>query len=62
MPKFELRVDGERVARVESEEQVREWVAEYRAKHELDDPDATHVQVVKLRFAGGELLPLEQFR
>ena len=62
MPKYELRVDGERVARVDSEEKVREWVAEYREQHELDDPDATHVQIVKLRFAGGELVPVERFR
>jgi hypothetical protein len=62
MPKFELRVDGERIARVEGEEQVREWVAKYREKHELDDPDAVHVQIVKLRFAGGELVPLDRFR
>ena len=41
---------------------MREWVAEYREKHELDDPDATHVQIVKLRFAGGELVPLDRFR
>jgi len=41
---------------------VREWIVEYRAKHELDDPDATHVQIVKLRFAGGELVPLDRFR
>jgi hypothetical protein len=62
MAKFEVRVDGERVTRVDSEEMVREWVAEYREKHELDDPDATHVQIVKLRFAGGELVPLDRFR
>jgi hypothetical protein len=62
MAKFELRVDGERVARVEGEQRVREWVAEYREKHELDDPHATHVQIVKLRFSGGELVPLDRFR
>ncbi|HZC28257.1 MAG TPA: hypothetical protein VE269_00850 [Gaiellaceae bacterium] len=62
MPKFELRIDGEKVARVDGEEEVRDWIADYRAKHELDDPDATHVQIVKLRFAGGELVPVERFR
>jgi hypothetical protein len=60
--KFELRVDGERRARVGSDEKVREWLDDYRKQHELDDPDATHVQIVKLRFAGGELVPLEHFR
>jgi hypothetical protein len=59
--RYDVLVDGERKARVSSEDDVREWIASYRQEHAADDPAATHVQVVKVRFAGGELIPLEQF-
>ena len=61
MAKYDLMVDGERAARVKSEDDVRAWLARYREEHQQDDPDATHVQVVKLRFAGGSLVPRERF-
>ncbi|HYY04853.1 MAG TPA: hypothetical protein VE736_13275 [Gaiellaceae bacterium] len=61
MGKFELRVDGERVARVDDEEAVREWIAKYREQHGDDDPAAAHVQVIQLRFMGGKLIPRERF-
>lgn len=61
MAKFELRVDGERAARVDDEEAVREWVSRYRTEHGDDDPDAAHVQVIRLRLFGGTLVPREQF-
>ena len=61
MPKYDLLVDGEREVRVKSEDEVRSWLARYREEHQEDDPDATHVQVIKLRFAGGELVPRDRF-
>jgi hypothetical protein len=54
-------VDGERAARVKSEDDLRSWLARYREQHVQDDPDAVHVQVVKLRWAGGTLVPRERF-
>ena len=61
MEKFELRVDGERVARVDGEDAVRTWIASYRDEHAEDDPAAAHVQVIRLRLLGGALIPREQF-
>jgi hypothetical protein len=55
-------VDGERVTRVSSEDEVRTWVARYREEHAEDDPGATHVQIVQLRLFGGSLVPIERFR
>ena len=60
MPRYDLLVDGEREARVKTEEDVRRWVARYREEHQADDPDATHVQIIRLRFAGGELVPRDR--
>jgi hypothetical protein len=59
--KFELRVDGERVTRLDDEEAVRSWIADYREEHDEDDPAAVHVQVIRLRLFGGTLIPREQF-
>ncbi len=61
MPRYDLLVDGEREARVKSEDDVRQWLTRYREEHQEDDPDATHIQVIKLRFAGGELVPRDHF-
>jgi len=61
LPRYELLVDGEREARVKSEEEVRAWLSRYRKEHEPDDPDATHVQIVRLRLFGGALIPREDF-
>ena len=54
-------VDGERMVRVKSDDEVRTWLAKYREEHQEDDPEATHVQIVHLRFAGGSLVPRERF-
>ena len=61
MPKYDLLVDGERQVRVKSEDEVREWIREYREKHAEDDPGATHVQVIRMKFLGGTLVPRERF-
>jgi hypothetical protein len=58
-------VDGERQARVDSEDQVRDWLARYREEHTEDDPAAAHVQIL-VRGAlawltGGRLEPRERF-
>jgi hypothetical protein len=63
--KYDLLVDGDRSARVGSEQQVREWLARYREEHCDDDPDAAHVLVLArtpLAFlTGGKLLDRERF-
>ena len=61
MPKYDVMVDGERATRVKSEDAVRSWIAKYREDHQENDPDATHVQVIKLRFMGGTMIPRERF-
>jgi len=47
MAKYALLVDGERVAQVESEDDVRSWLARYRAEHTEDDPSGAHVQIIE---------------
>jgi hypothetical protein len=63
--KFDLLVDGERQTRVESEDEVRAWLARYREEHVEDDPSAAHVQVLRRGalgwLTGGRLEPREQF-
>ena len=61
MPKFDLLVDGERIKRVRSEQEVRDWLAHYREEHAQDDPDATHVQIVEAKLVGGKLAPRDRF-
>ena len=61
MPKYDVMVDGERATRVTSEDDVRAWIAKYREDHQENDPDATHVQVIKLRWMGGTMIPREDF-
>jgi hypothetical protein len=61
VPRFEVRVDGERVTRLDDEAAVREWITRYREEHESDDPAAAHVQVITLRLMGGKLVPRERF-
>ena len=65
MPKYDLLVDGERQARVESEAQVRAWLARYREEHTEDDPAAAHVQILERGplawLTGGRLEPRERF-
>jgi hypothetical protein len=63
--RYSLLVDGERVARLDSEDAVRSWIAKYRDEHAEDDPDAVHVQVVQQGslgwLTGGKLLDRERF-
>jgi hypothetical protein len=61
VPKYDVMVDGERATRVTSEDDVRAWIAKYREDHQENDPDATHVQVIKLRWMGGTMIPREDF-
>jgi hypothetical protein len=61
VPKYDVMVDGERATRVTSEDDVRAWIAKYREDHQESDPDATHVQVIKLRWMGGTMIPREDF-
>jgi hypothetical protein len=47
MATYALLVDGERVAKLESEGDVRAWLAKYRDEHVEDDPSAVHVQIIQ---------------
>ena len=66
MADYAVLVDGERVARVNSEDEVRTWLAKYREDHTEDDPSAAHVQIIERgAFAwltGGKLVDRERFR
>jgi hypothetical protein len=66
MAGYALLVDGERVARADSEDDVRAWLTNYREEHAEDDPSAAHVQIIERgAFAwltGGKLVDGEQFR
>lgn len=63
--KYDILVDGERAARVGSEDEVRSWIAGYRAEHEQDDPAGAHLQILERGTAawltGGKLVPREDF-
>jgi hypothetical protein len=48
MAHYELLIDGRRRWKTASEDDVRRWLSEYRDEHADDDPDATHVQVMRL--------------
>jgi hypothetical protein len=65
MPTFAILVDGERAARVGSEDDVRAWLARYREDHVEDDPAAAHVQILERRglawLTGGKLVDRERF-
>jgi hypothetical protein len=65
MASYALLVDGERVARVGSEDDVRAWLLKYRAEHEEDDPSAAHVQILERGslawLTGGKLVDRERF-
>ena len=62
---YAILVDGERVARVSSDEAVRAWVAKYREDHAQDDPAAAHVQILERGtlawLTGGKLVDRERF-
>ena len=65
MTTYALLVDGERVAQVESREDVRGWLLKYREEHAEDDPSAAHVQVIERGalwwITGGKLVDRLQF-
>jgi hypothetical protein len=65
MTTYALLVDGERVAKLEAESDVREWLAKYRAEHTEDDPSAAHVQIIERGalwwITGGKLRDRLQF-
>ena len=65
MPDYAILVDGERVARANTQDDVRAWIAKYREDHQEDDPAAAHVQILERgAFAwltGGKLVPREDF-
>lgn len=48
MPRYELLIDGRRRWKASSDDDVRRWLDDYRSEHAEDDPDATHVQVMRL--------------
>jgi hypothetical protein len=66
MTTYALLVDGERVAKLESEADVRAWLAKYRDEHVEDDPSAAHVQIIERGalwwITGGKLRDRLQFR
>jgi hypothetical protein len=65
MPKYAILVDGERVARADSEGDLRVWLEQYRADHVDDDPSAAHVQILERGMlawlTGGKLVDRETF-
>ena len=65
MADYALLVDGDRVARAGSEDDVRAWLAKYRDEHAQDDPAAAHVQIIERGalawLTGGKLVDRERF-
>jgi hypothetical protein len=65
MTDYALLVDGERVARANSPDDVRAWLQKYREEHAEDDPAAAHVQIIERGalawLTGGKLVDREQF-
>jgi hypothetical protein len=66
MADYALLIDGERVARANSADDVRAWLQKYREDHAEDDPSAAHVQIIQRGalawLTGGKLVDREQFR
>jgi hypothetical protein len=64
MARYELLVDGEARGKAATDDEARAWIRAYRLEHAEDDPDATHVQVLKRSplswLIGGSLVPTEQ--
>jgi hypothetical protein len=62
---YALLVDGERVTRLDTADDVRTWLAKYRDEHAEDDPSAVHVQIIERgKFAwltGGKLVDRLRF-
>jgi hypothetical protein len=47
MADYALLVDGERVERLNTADEVSAWLATYREQHAEDDPSAAHVQIIE---------------
>ena len=62
---YAILLDGERVARLSSDDAVRAWIGKYRENHAEDDPAAAHVQILERGplawLIGGKLVDRERF-
>jgi hypothetical protein len=62
---YAILLDGERVARLSSDDAVRAWIEKYRENHAEDDPAAAHVQILERGplawLIGGKLVDRERF-
>jgi hypothetical protein len=62
---YAILLDGERVARVSSDDAVRDWIAKYREDNAEDDPAATHLQILERGtlawLVGGKLVDRDRF-
>ena len=65
MADYAILLDGERVASMDSDDDVRAWLVKYREDHVDDDPSAAHVQIIERgAFAwltGGKLVDRKLF-
>jgi hypothetical protein len=65
MADYAILLDGERVASMDSDDDVRAWLVKYREDHGDDDPSAAHVQIIERgTFAwltGGKLVDRKLF-
>jgi hypothetical protein len=65
MARYDVLIDGTRVSRVGSADELRAFLAKYREDHRQDDPDAVHVQILERRplawLVGGKLVGRERF-
>jgi len=63
--RYAILVDGERVAKADSDGDVRAWISTYREQHAEDDPDAAHIQIVQRGalawLSGGKLVDRQRF-
>ena len=62
---YAILVDGEKVAKVASDGDVRAWLLKYREEHVQDDTSAAHVQIIERGalwwITGGKLVDRLQF-
>jgi hypothetical protein len=65
MARYDVLIDGSRVRRLDSADELRTFLAKYREDHGADDPDAAHVQILERRplswLLGGRLVEREPF-
>jgi hypothetical protein len=65
MADYAVLVDGDRVAKLASHDDVRSWLEKYRAEHVDDDPSGAHVQIIERGplswLTGGKLVDRLQF-